>query len=98
MQATTSETFVAGIILEQAIFEFLEKGGLLSKQDVRSLGFSSGTLKERLLCFGQVQKACAKSVNELSKLTEEEARTYARNGRSVYWSDSAMVTVFRTPS
>ena len=93
MQATTSETYLCGIFLEQAAFEYLQEQGLTQEQ-LMALGFKLDSLKERILDFLEVQKAAASSKNELSKLTDMETKAYQNQGKAVYWADSAMVTVF----
>lgn len=74
MQATTSETFLAGIIMEQAIYEYLK--GHLTEPEMKRLGFDHGQVHDRLLSFLKVQQTCAGSVSELSKLTDAEADRY----------------------
>ena len=93
MQATTSEQFLAGIIMEQAIYEYLTEQGM-SDKDLIDLGFAKGNLADRLLSFDHVQKSAANANQEVSKMTDMETQTYKSGGRSVYWSDAAMVTVF----
>ena len=103
MQATTSETFLAGILMEQAIYEYL-KDCEMNRAQLKDLGFADGlTLKDRILSFGDIQKASMATVQDLAKLTDWEADTYAKEGKATYWSDSGMVTVFtdsteRTPT
>ncbi len=94
MQATTSETFLTGILMEQAIYEFLKEEENLSDDDLTKLGFGHQSLKERLLSFGQIQKACSAVSPSLAKLTELESDTYSKGKKSTYWAESAMLTVF----
>lgn len=94
MQATTSEQFLLGIIMEQAVYEFLTEDGGLSVKAVKELGFSDDSLHDRLLSFIALQKATAKCVNDLAKLTDLEAEAYKQNGKAIYWAEAGMVTVF----
>ena len=94
MQATTSETFLAGVIMEQAIYEYLQDCEMTPSQ-LNDLGFEDGlTLKDRVLSFAGVQKASQATARDLAKLTDWEADTYAKGGNATYWSDTGMVTVF----
>jgi N-acetylmuramic acid 6-phosphate etherase len=93
MQATTSETFLMGMILEQAIQELLTPH--LSKQELMTLGFVPGrTLSERLLSFIPLQKAVYAASSQISQLTDLEAATYASNRFSTYFAKEALITLF----
>ena len=60
MQATTSETFVMGILLEDAIAKVLDLDGR--------------TIKDRLLDFIPIQKAVIKDAEWIAQLTDLEAK------------------------
>lgn len=93
MQATTSETFVMGIILEHAICHVLEKH--LTDQEIRTLGFdTSTTLCQRLKSFSPVQQAVQSQSAGISQLMGLEAATYASNHFSTYFAHDALITVF----
>ncbi len=92
MQATTSETFVMGIILEQALYELLEPH--LSSTELAELGFQASNMQERLLSFLAVQQAVNASREALSLLTDLEAATCRNNGFSTYFAEAALMTVF----
>ncbi len=92
MQATTSETFVMGIILEQAIYELLTP--YLSKEELENLGFYAITMKERLLSFLPLQKAVCEEKASISQLTDLESGTYADKAFSTYFAKDALITVF----
>lgn len=93
MQATTSETFVLGIILEQAIHSVLKRH--LSEKELTALGFpQEATLRSRLLSFLPVQQAVSKIAREISLLTNCEAETYAKAHFSTYFAKRALMTVF----
>ncbi len=94
MQATTSETFLAGILMEQAIYEHLREEEGMSGEDLARLGFTDDSLGERLLGFARIQEACMEAVRDLARLTDLEYETYKSGGRSTYWAESAMLTVF----
>ncbi len=92
MQATTSETFVMGIILEQAVYELLQL--YLSKKDLENLGFHATTMRERLLSFLPLQKAVCEVQSSISELTDLEASTYRDKAISTYFAQDALITVF----
>ncbi len=93
MQATTSEAYLVGIMMEQAIYEYLKQAKVSSKV-LRTLGFQDASLSHRILCFPSLQTSCARTAPSLSKLTEMEADAYYKGGRSVYWAENAILTVF----
>lgn len=92
MQATTSETFVMGIILEQVIYELLKPH--FSKNDLDNLGFHATTIEERLLSFLPLQKAVYEAQFPISQLTDLEATTYEKKAFSTYFAQDALITVF----
>ncbi len=92
MQATTSETFVVGVILEQAVYQLLEPH--LSKEELQSLGFHATHMRERLLSFLPIQKAVQDAQVPISQLTDLETATYANKNTSTYFAQKALITVF----
>jgi len=92
MQATTSETFVMGLILEQALYEVLQS--YLSEGEMEDLGFQRATMSERLLSFIPLQEAVYEARNLLPPLTDLEADTYRAKASSTYFTGEAMITVF----
>lgn len=92
MQATTSETFVMGIILEQALYQLLQP--YLNDQDLAELGFQKIGMRERLLSFLPIQQAVYKTNIPISHFTDLEASTYAKGYFSTYMAEDALITVF----
>lgn len=92
MQATTSETFVMGAILEQAIYQLLTP--YLSKKELNELGFHATTMRERLLSFLPIQKAVYNARAAISQLTDLEDSTYKSKNASTYFAKDALITVF----
>lgn len=93
MQATTSEIFVLGSVLEEALYKFLSN--YLSKSELSSIGFIEGiTLKKRISSFREVKESVDKTVASLCRLTEAEAETYKRSRFATYLASEALVTVF----
>lgn len=92
MQATTSETFVMGIILEEAIYQLLTP--YLSEKDLSSIGFQAMTLSERILSFLPLQKAVCNAQVSISQLTDLEASTYKNSNFSTYFAQKGLITVF----
>ncbi len=77
MQATTIETFVCGLILQEAARLMLE--AVVPKDALKSLGFDDTkcTLREALSQFSSIQSVVAKSVIDLSALVDLEACAYS---------------------
>lgn len=92
MQATTSETFVMGIILEQAIDKMLRP--YLSQNELKDLGFAERTMSERLLSFLPLQKSVQSTKGPISQLTDLEASTYEHQAFSTYFAKEPLMTVF----
>ncbi len=84
MQATTSETFVMGIILEHALTRLLKP-----YFPVEEL-----SLKARLLSFIPIQKTVAGISDQIAQLTDLETNVYRNKGRTTYFADQALITVF----
>ncbi len=93
MQATSSELYLVGILLEDALQNVLQK--YLSKQDMQQLGFSgSTTLQKRLLNFKAVQETSYRAASMIAPWTDLEAKTYATHHSAIYFANRALLPVF----
>ncbi len=93
MQATTSETYVVGTIVEAAVERAL--GRLLSRPEMARLGFDgdieiSGRLRE----FASVLESAQAALPDLARLTDLESRTYSDGRFSTYFAAAGLITVF----
>jgi len=93
MQATTIETFVLGVVLEEGIERFLRN--FLSEDELENLGFSKNfKLRDKLLSFKDLKYSIDKEAEAISKFTELEAETYKNKRFSTYFAKKALITVF----
>lgn len=94
MQATTTDLFVMGVLLENAIYNLLKTR--LTINELSDLGFSHSIgIKERLLSFSKIQKQVYNLSEVLSKLTDLETDTYKKKKCSTYLaSNMTGMTVF----
>ena len=93
LQATTSETFVVGVVLEEAIGRLLREQ--LGTEDMRDLGFDDGLdLPARLSAYAGIKAAADASVPALSVLSNLEADTYRRGRFATYFAKRGLITVF----
>jgi len=93
MQATTSETFVLGLILEAGIYAILKD--FLSQKELEQLGFSEAPkIEKRLREFEQIQKLFLSSIEDIAHLTALESETYKNNRMVTYYAKRALITVF----
>jgi N-acetylmuramic acid 6-phosphate etherase len=93
MQATTSETFVVGVILEQALAQILLP--CLTTEEMRELGFGTETsVAERLADFDDARRAVEACVHDLAHFTDLETNTYRQHRFATYLADDALITVF----
>jgi N-acetylmuramic acid 6-phosphate (MurNAc-6-P) etherase len=93
MQATTSETFLMGIILEAGIHEVLK--GMLSDEEMHEVGFPKHFRpQDRLRSFGHILDALKKSVGDISGFTRLESETYRNKKCATYFAEEALITVF----
>lgn len=93
MQATTSETYVMGLILEAGIYDILKD--LLSQNELARLGFfQAPKIEERLLEFEDIQKLLLSSVDNIAHFTSLESTTYKNKKHVTYFAKKAMITVF----
>ncbi|MFC2160719.1 hypothetical protein ACFLRX_03605 [Acidobacteriota bacterium] len=93
MQATTSETYIMGLILEVGIYNILRD--LLSQKELEQLGFSSiPDIGNGLQIFENIQRLFMSSVEDISCLTKLESKTYKNHKRVTYFAKEALITVF----
>lgn len=93
MQATTSETFLIGSILEAGIQEVL--GEFLSEEELIEAGFEKNfPLAERLRSFGDILTALRSSIDSISAFTRMEAETYKNDKYATYFAKQGLVAVF----
>lgn len=93
MQATTSETYVMGLILEAGIFNILKD--LLSQEEMEQIGFSqTPKMDKRLNEFEEIQKIFISATEDIARLTELESKTYKNNKLVTYFAKKALITVF----
>ena len=93
MQATTSETFVMGVILEHAIYRLLKQ--FLTATELASIGFDDElTIEQRLLSFIPLQKKVFDTKDILCRLTDLEAHTYNKDRPATYFAGNSLMTVF----
>jgi N-acetylmuramic acid 6-phosphate (MurNAc-6-P) etherase len=92
LQATTSETFVVGMILEEAIGRVLAER--LDSSELAELGFSANTIRERLEAFRRVKAAVDRAAGSMARFTELETRIYRAGRFATYFARAGMITVF----
>ncbi|HYK92328.1 MAG TPA: hypothetical protein VE398_26440 [Acidobacteriota bacterium] len=93
MQATTSETYVLGTVLEEAIGRILRP--YLSSADLAELGYAQTlTLKDRLNGFHAVRAAVESALPAIAKFTSLETGTYCHGRFATYFAKKALITVF----
>jgi N-acetylmuramic acid 6-phosphate etherase len=93
MQATTSETFLMGIILEAGIHRVLKE--FLSDQELEQAGFPKNFhLDDRLRSFANILKVLRSSIGNISSFTRLESATYQNNRFATYFAKRALITVF----
>ncbi|MFO7621584.1 MAG: hypothetical protein R6W81_10025 [Bacteroidales bacterium] len=93
MQATTSEIFVLGSILEEALYRVMRE--YLSSEELSLTGFEPETnLYSRLKSFRDVKISVDNTIDSLREFTESETETYAKRGFSTYFAGDALITVF----
>ena len=93
MQATTSETYVVGAVLEAAVRRAL--GRTLSAKELGRIGFEgswdiAGVLKD----FRRVLDSVKDAVPALVPFTDAESAAYAAGRFSTYFAGEGLVTVF----
>ncbi|MDP6928812.1 MAG: SIS domain-containing protein [Planctomycetota bacterium] len=92
-QAATIETFVLGVLLEEAAYRLLREE--LSAEELAAAGFVGDPgIAGRLSDFTATRTAVSGSVEELSRFTEMETMTYRRGGAATYFAGEAILTMF----
>ena len=93
MQATTSETFILGVILEKAVYRLLKD--YLTVSELSGIGFDPEiNLSQSLLSFMEVKRAVDVTIDSLPQFTEAETEIYRKGGASTYFAKEALITVF----
>lgn len=93
LQATTSETFVLGVVLEEAIGRILK--ARLNPEELRGLGYDTdSSLIDKLLDFAGVKAAVDAALPAMARFTALEADTYRRGRFATYFAKKALITVF----
>ena len=93
MQATTSETYLLGVLLEQAIDEVLRPE--LGDDGMKELGFGAmRSASERLRDFAELHAATLRAAAGLEPLTRMESEAYRAGRFADYCASAALVTVF----
>ena len=93
MQATTIETFVLGLVLEDALDRVL--AARLTPDERATLGFAPGhTIAERLADFGKLRAAVERSTTSVAAFTKKEGACYRAGQHTSYFANRALVTVF----
>ncbi len=92
LQATTSETFVVGIVLEEAIGRVLAE--TLEPGELRELGLEPRGIASRLCDFGAVKARVDDAAAAMARFTALEAATYRRGRFATYFAKTALITVF----
>jgi N-acetylmuramic acid 6-phosphate (MurNAc-6-P) etherase len=93
MQATTSETFIMGIILEHAIHKLLQRS--LNATEMAQLGFTQEqSMAQRLKSFAMAQKTVSDHKDAIAQFSDLEAKTYAGKRFSTYFAGQSLITVF----
>jgi N-acetylmuramic acid 6-phosphate (MurNAc-6-P) etherase len=93
LQATTSETFVVGAVLEEALARVLREH--LTDRDMRQLGFCRPPgIAQRLADFEDVKAAVDSVLPAMAWLTDLESRTYRQGHFATYFAKEALITVF----
>ncbi|MFB3815585.1 MAG: hypothetical protein ACE14L_15890 [Terriglobales bacterium] len=93
LQATTSETFVMGVVLEEALFRLL--AAHLTAAELAELGYVGGPgIAGRLASFASTKRAVDASLPALARFTTVEADTYRKSRFATYFAKTALITVF----
>jgi N-acetylmuramic acid 6-phosphate (MurNAc-6-P) etherase len=93
MQATTSEMFLIGLILEAGIHKVLIQS--LCEEELNEIGFSNEYgLDDRLHSFGKILKVLSSSIPEISCFTRMESEAYRKKRNTIYFAKKALITVF----
>ena len=93
MQATTSETYLLGVIIENGIYKILKK--YLTEEELSSLGYKNyAGIKERLLYFSKLREYILQQLSLIAKFTHLEYTTYKSKNFASYFAKQALIAVF----
>ncbi|CDW79218.1 UNKNOWN [Stylonychia lemnae] len=94
MQASTTSQFIVSMLLENAMHRILSE--LLDQGELNDAGFQVGqmSLSDQIISFTKVQSQIKNHINDIAKFTELEYNTYANGGRTYYFAQHAIVTIF----
>ncbi len=93
MQATTSETYVVGTILQAAAARLLRRA--LPAREMARLGFPAEfRVADRLREFGGLLERLKEAGPDLAALTDLESATYAAGRFTTYFAGKGLITVF----
>ncbi len=93
MQATSSEIFILGSIIEEALCRILKE--YLDTDELAEAGFALGIdLRTRLLTFREVKASVDSTADRLAELTASETDTYLNGRYATYIAGESLVTVF----
>jgi N-acetylmuramic acid 6-phosphate etherase len=93
MQATTSETYLLGVIIENGIYKILKK--YLTEEELSSLGYKNYvSIKERLLYFSKLREYILQQLSLIAKFTHLEYTTYKSKNFASYFAKQALIAVF----
>jgi N-acetylmuramic acid 6-phosphate etherase len=93
MQATSSELYVIGSLIEDALQRVLSPH--LTTKEMESLDFDpSLTLQKRLLSFKTLQQQTQRAASLIAPWTDLETQTYASHHTAFYFAKSALLPVF----
>lgn len=93
MQATTSETFLMGAILEAGIYRILRE--IMTDEELVEAGFNTEPrMEDRLNSFRGLRKVLTQPLKELSRFVLLESETYKEKRFSTYFAQKALITVF----
>lgn len=93
LQATTSETFVVGAILEEAIGRVLQP--MLPAEELLAIGYAgSPGIAGRLAAFDGIKTSVDAAAPAMARFTALERDTYRAGRFATYFSRAALITVF----
>jgi N-acetylmuramic acid 6-phosphate etherase len=93
MQATSSETFVLGAVVEEAIYRLLKEH--LTRGELEEIGFKSGiSLSDRIASFEDLKKSVDTSTDSIARFTDMESKVYSDGHFTTYFAKKALTTVF----
>ena len=93
MQATTSETFLMGGLLEAGLRRYLKGGGGPAGEKLLR-GQSAWSFPSFLQSFETLRQSLEASLEAAARLVELESRVYRRGGQTIYLAREGLLTVF----